>query len=378
MLDSGNDAGVVIACHIGGTYDEFINMMNAKAAEIDMKDTHYTNPHGLTHESHFTTARDMALLAMYVKENYPVFNDVVKTVTYSPSDTNTTAHATTGYMYTNSNMLLIEGQQYYYMYATGIKTGYTSAAGQVFVASAEYDGQSLVTVVMKADDKVDKWNYSTVLFNYTFDFYDTIQLSTLFTDKQLTETVANANMNTTGDRLTMTLGEGEEVYLTEPTQTIEEILKDPDIYFTETIAYTNGTLAAPIAAGDQVGTITYKYIYSHNSDDYLGYKASDDAVMYFEYTAPIYATNAIDEVIAVTPVPTQEPTPTPEPRTGPFDDLELWQIALAAIGILFVVLVVLLVILFANRGGPNKRYPSGDGGRHTHDDRGGSKNRRRY
>lgn len=377
MLDSGNDAAVVIAFHIGGTYEGFLDMMNTKAAELGMKDTHYANPHGLTHESHFTTARDMALLTMYVKENYPAFNDIVKTVTYNPVDTNLTSHSTTGYMYTNSNLLLIEGQQYYYPYATGVKTGYTNAAKQVFVGSAEFDNQSLVAIVMKADEKADKWNYATIMFNYAFDFYDTIQLSTLFSDKQLTEVVANANMTTTGDRLSMTLGQGEEVYLTEFAQTIDEIAKDPDIYFTETITYTNGSLTAPIAEGDQVGTITYKYKYSHNSTDYLGYKASEDSVMYFEYTAPLYAVNSIDEEITATPVPEASPTVTPIPDE-PGGDYELWQIALMAIGVLFVVLVILLVVLFANRGGPNKRYPSGDGGRHTYDDRGGSKNRRRY
>lgn len=378
MLESGNDAAVVIACHIGGTYDAFIDMMNLKAAEIGMKDTHYVNPHGLTNESHFTTARDMALLAMYAKENYPVFSDIVSTVEYRPSDTNTTAHSTAGFKYINSNLLLVEGQQFYYMYATGIKTGYTSAAGQVFVSSAEYDDQSLVSVIMKADDREDKWNYSTLLFNYAFDFYDTIQLSTLFTDDQLTEVVANANMNTTGERLTMTVGEGEEVYLTEPTQTIEDILKDPGLYFEQTINYDNGVLTAPISQGDQVGTITYKYIYSHNSEDYLGYKASSDSIMYFEYIAPLYAANSIDEEVTVTPEPKITPTPTTTGPVNPPKEFELWQIALAAIGVLFVVLVILLLILFANKGGPNKRYPSDGGGRHTYDDRGGSKNRRRY
>lgn len=376
MLESGNDAAVVLAFYFGGTYEGFIDMMNIKAAELGMKDTHYANPHGLTNESHFTTARDMALLTMYVKENYPVFNDVVKTVTYNPADTNLTTHSTTGYMYTNSNLLIIDGQQYYYMYATGIKTGYTRAAGQVFVGSAEYDDQSVVSVVMNADEREDKWNYSTIMFNYAFDFYDTIELSTLFADNQLTEVVANANIDTTGDRLNMTLGQGEAVYLTEFAQTIEEIVNDTDTYFTQDITYTNGALTAPITQGDEVGIVTYKYKYSHNSEDYLGYKAGDDAVMYFEYTAPLYAANSIDEEITATPVPQNSPTATPIPDE-PGGGIDLWQIALIAIGVLFVALVVLIAVLFANRGGPNKRYPSG-GGRHSVDDRGGNRNRRRY
>ena len=376
MLDSGNDAAVVIACYVGGTYDEFIAMMNAKAEELGMKDTHYVNPHGLPDESHVTTARDMALLAMYAKENYPVFTTIVSTAEYQPADTNLTSFSSTGYKYSNSNKLIIENQQFYYPYADGIKTGYTIAAESVLVSSAEYEGQSLVAVVMK-DGSEEKWTNSITLFNYAFDFYDTIELSELFADETFTVNVEEADMYTTGDQLTIALGQGEKVYLTEPTQAIEDILADKDIYFTQTIAYNAETLTAPINEGDELGTITYKYIYSHNSDDYLGYKAAEGDIQYFEYTAPLYAANSIDAIAVVTPEPSTAPTATPETNQGVFDGLELWQIALAAVGVLFVILVVLLIILATSKGGPNRRYPS-DGSRHSHDDRGSSRSRRRY
>lgn len=376
MLDSGNDAAVVIACHIAGTYDDFIAMMNAKAVEIGMDNTRYVNPHGLTDESHQTTARDMALLAMYAIENYPEFSDVVKTVAYKPSDTNVSSHSSNGFEYTNSNKLIIEDQQFYYPYATGIKTGYTKAAEGVFVSSAEFEGQSLVAVVMK-DETEGKWTNTVTLFNYAFDFYDTIKLSELFTEKEYTATVENADMNTTGNQLNISIGQGEEVYLTETKPMTADILANTDIFFTESIVYTAGTLTAPINAGDEVGTVTYKYNYSHNTDDYLGYKAGEGDVKYFEYTAPLYAANSISAVAAATPEPTAAPMPTPEPKTGIIDGMDLWQIALIAIGVLFIILVVLLIILAANKGGPNRRYPTG-GGRHSADDRGGSRNRRRY
>ena len=161
MLESGNDAAVVIACHVGGSYDNFISMMNAKAQEIGMNDTHYVNPHGLPDENHYTSSRDMALLTMYAKENYPLFEEIVSTVTYKPSDTNIQSHSTTGFEYVNTNKLIIEGQQYFYPYATGVKTGYTSVAESVLVSSAEYESQSLVAVVMKdtKEGKVDKFCY---------------------------------------------------------------------------------------------------------------------------------------------------------------------------------------------------------------------------
>jgi len=377
MLESGNDAAVVIACHVGGTYDNFISMMNAKAQEIGMDKTHYANPHGLTEETHQTTARDMALLAMYTKENYPVFEEIVSTYIYSPADTNVQSHSTTGYQYSNSNKLIIEGQQFFYPYATGIKTGYTLAAENVLVSSAKYENQSLVAVVMK-DTKDGKWTNSTTLFDYAIDFYETIKLSELFADKEFTATVENADMNTTGNQLNISIGQGEEVYLTEPNHTIESILADKEVYFTEDFKYNSDVLTAPISAGDQIGTVTYKYNYSHNTDDYLGYKTGGQDVKYFEYTAPLYAVNSINEMIVVTPEPTASPVPTKPPGDNFFTDRSLWEIALIAIGVLFVILVILLIIFAANKGGPNKRYPNGGAGRHSHDDRGNSRNRRRY
>ncbi|MEX1376721.1 MAG: D-alanyl-D-alanine carboxypeptidase family protein [Eubacteriales bacterium] len=378
MLESGNDAAVVIACHIGGTYDEFINMMNAKAAEIGMLYTHYANPHGLPDASHKTCARDMALLAMYAKENYPMFETIVSTVRYTPADTNKTSYSSTGYQFTNSNRLITEGDSFYYPYATGIKTGYTTVAESVLVSSAKFNNQSMVAVVMK-DEKDDKWRNSITLFDYSIDFYDTIKLSDLFANNKYTTTVENADMNTTGNQLSVYIGQGEEVYLTEPKDKIESILQDKEGFFNEVIAYNTEKLTAPINEGDEVGTVTYKYIYSHNSEDYLGYKASEGEIQYFEYTAPLYAENSIAAIVTTTPTPSVTIEPTKEPPSGIISNLNLLQIALIAIGVLFVILVILLIILLTNKGGANRRYPDDPNTRYKHEERDNSRNnRRRY
>ncbi len=373
MMESGNDAAVVIAIHIGGTYDHFIEMMNAKAAEIGMISTHYVNPHGLPDETHLTTARDMALLTMYAKENYPFFNIIVATESYKPADTNTTSYSELGISYTNSNKLILQGNTFFYEYATGVKTGYTKAAQGVLVSSAEYGNQSLVAIIM--DDKQDnKWPDSITLFDYALDFYDTIKLSELFADKQFTAEVEGANMNTTGNQLNITIGQGEEVFLTESVSMIEEIINAPNVYFTETVTYNTDVLTAPINMGDEIGTVTYKYNYSHNTDDYLAYKADEGDIQYFEYTAPLYAAGKIYAAIVTTPTPAPTAAAT-EPPEDKRLDLDLWQVALIAIGVLFVVLIILLIILAANKGGPNRRYPD-NGGRHSYEERGSS--RRRY
>lgn len=382
MLKSGNDAAVVVAYYIGGSYENFIAMMNAKAAEINMFDTSYVNPHGLPDERHLTSARDMALLAMYAKQ-YPEFEEIVATQKYKPADTNMNTYSDgSAEICINSNKLLNEDSEFYYQYATGIKTGYTIASKHTLVASAKKGEQSLVAVVLK-NEKNDMWINSVTLFDYAFDFYGTIDIYSLFIDNQITATVENADMETTGNQLTLSLGEvaqEDRKYITEQQDIIDKILANTQDYFTETITYTNGTLSAPIQAGEQVGTVTYKYNYSHNADDYLGYMAAEGDVQYFEITIPLVANNAISEMVLVTPQPETTVVPTEEPnnKITIFKDMELWQVSLIAIGVLFIVLIVLLIILASGRNGPSNRYPDDGNSRHSHDNRGGSTNRRRH
>lgn len=376
MLESGNDAAVTLAYHVGGSYENFITMMNAKAQEIGMSTTSYANPHGLTDEAHKTSARDMALLAMYAKQ-YPLFNEIVSTVKYKPNNTNMTQYSDDELAYfINSNKLINGDEVYGYQNATGMKTGYTLTSESTFVASAEYDGQSLVAVVLK-DTSNGKWDNTRVMFDYGFDFFDTIDIATLYENVELTAVVQGANI-AIGDTLTMTVGEGESAYLTESTDKATEIKADPSSFFIEQIDYFNGQLVAPVTLGQQVGTVTYSYSYSHNSDEYLGYKAAEGDVQYFTFTAPLIAANDIAAMITSTPVPETTTAPTAELPIINKPGTDLGDIALYAIVVLGIILVLLIVILFAYRNNSNKRYTSAQNSRNSYDDRGDSARRRRH
>ena len=113
MLHSGNDAAVALAIYCGGTVEGFAQLMNDKAHRLGMDSSHFVNPHGLDAPGHYSTARDMAVLAAYAMEN-PIFRQTVSTKT---------VHAGTRSL-RNHNKLLwqVEG-------ADGVKTGYTKAAG---------------------------------------------------------------------------------------------------------------------------------------------------------------------------------------------------------------------------------------------------------
>ena len=140
MLSSGNDAAVALAIHCGGSVEAFVGLMNDKASELDLSGTHFANPHGLDAVEHFSTARDLAVLAAYAMKN-PIFSQTVAT-----------KNVTVGSRYlTNHNKLLwqIEG-------ADGVKTGFTKAAGRILVSSAKRMGRHLVCVTINdSDDWVD-------------------------------------------------------------------------------------------------------------------------------------------------------------------------------------------------------------------------------
>ncbi len=152
MLHSGNDAAMALAIYCGGTVEGFAQLMNDKARMLGLKNTHFVNPHGLDNPEHYSTARDLAVLACYAMEN-PIF---AKTVS--------TKKVTVGQRYlTNHNKLLwrVEG-------ADGVKTGFTKAAGRILVSSAVRNGRRLVIVTI--DDGND-WADHKMLYEDGFQRY---------------------------------------------------------------------------------------------------------------------------------------------------------------------------------------------------------------
>lgn len=157
MLESGNDAAIAVAEHIGGNLDNFVQMMNAKALSIGAYDTHFNNPHGLDSgiEDHFTTAKDLALITAYALKN-PIFSKIVSTKTKTMSSSSDEKR-----YFSNHNKML-----WIYPGADGVKTGYTRKAGRCLVTSATRDGMRLIVVTL--NDPND-WRDTENLLNYGFE-----------------------------------------------------------------------------------------------------------------------------------------------------------------------------------------------------------------
>ena len=145
MLHSGNDAAVALAIYCGGTVEGFAELMNDKARQLGLRNTHFMNPNGLDCPDHYSSARDLATLAAYAMEN-PIFARTVATKTVTAG--NRVLH--------NHNKLLwhVKG-------ADGVKTGYTKAAGRILVSSAIRQGRRLVCVTIH--DPNDWQDHSALL-----------------------------------------------------------------------------------------------------------------------------------------------------------------------------------------------------------------------
>ena len=164
MIKSGNDAANAIATLVSGSTEEFAGAMNRKAAALGMTDTHFANPHGYHSKNHYTTARDMAVLTCAALKT-PEFLRIVSTKTYTMSAT-----ARRGALkLENGYAILNPDSKYYYRGAFGIKTGYTSSAGQCYVGAATHNGRTLIAVVLNSGiAKTDKWKDTARLFDYGF------------------------------------------------------------------------------------------------------------------------------------------------------------------------------------------------------------------
>lgn len=162
MLLSGNDAAQSVAVYLGGSLDGFASMMNEKAAELGMLDSHFITPSGLDDEDHYSTAYDMALLAI-AAANTPGFLDFTsmrRCQIYYGNPQQPRWLSTHNY--------LIEGEPRQIIGCDGMKTGYTDAAGFCLVSHVEREGIELVCVTLGANDY---WSDSQALLNYALSTY---------------------------------------------------------------------------------------------------------------------------------------------------------------------------------------------------------------
>ncbi len=151
LMSSYGDCTYLAAEFYGGSVDNFVAMMNAKAAELGLMGTHYQNPVGLHDENNYTTVRDIYTLTKYALKN-ETFKTVCETHRYYMPATNMSGERTL----VTTNFLQDSNTNYYYQYAKGVKTGYTDEAGRCLVSTASYGGYNYMCVLMNCPPKADR------------------------------------------------------------------------------------------------------------------------------------------------------------------------------------------------------------------------------
>ena len=161
-VSSGNDASVAVAEHIAGSEEAFVAMMNEKAAQLGMTDTHFEDCCGLSDsDNHYTSARDVAIMSRELTTKYPdIFN---YTTIWMEDITHETRQGTANFTLNSTNKLLKQ-----YQWTTGLKTGSTDKAKYCFAATASKDGIDLIAVVMGAPDYKTRFGDAQTLLTYGF------------------------------------------------------------------------------------------------------------------------------------------------------------------------------------------------------------------
>ncbi len=250
LIPSANDAAVVLAEHIAGSVENFANMMNERAKELGCTDTHFVNPNGIHDDNHYTTAYDLALMGQYAMKNETIRNIVKKTQCSLPK---TNKYNEENRIFNTTNDLLREDysnsrDNYYYEYATGVKTGYTTEAGSCIIASAEKDNFEVVAVVLGAETTEDGYSIRypdcKTLFEYAFNNYS---LENILNENEVVEEIQVDNA--TEETSTLKVSAKDDI--------IALVNKNVNIEDIEPKIELNNDLKAPISAGETIGKVVY-------------------------------------------------------------------------------------------------------------------------
>lgn len=250
LVYSANDAANVLAVHTAGSLDAFVGMMNQKAAELGATGSHFANPHGFHEADHYTTAMDLFKIAQYAMR-IDKFREIVKTDMYTIEPTNKYKEI----RYLSSTNHLISRRRYanyYYDKAIGIKTGYTDEAGSCLVSAAVNGDTELISVVMNCANTTTVANgaYSFVdskgLLEYGFENFKHIDIASAG------DIVSDSSVYEAKDGVRVALTVDNNVNYILPVDYNKDEIET-------VISYNDKKISAPIAKGDVLGEVNYKY-----------------------------------------------------------------------------------------------------------------------
>lgn len=277
LLKSANDACLALGIYMGGSIDEFCNMMNDRAEELGCTNTHFTTPYGFADPQNLTSAHDLALI-LEACVSHSEFTEISTTSQYTVNPTNKFSDSR---LVTNANRFICT-QEYSYEYYIGGKTGYTDTAGHTIVAAAQKDGRILIGVILGATSSETRYSDLINLFDYGFANYTTVALDSKdysvylnTTLDQINESLVDTNLKIGNSELVLegyhtTLSSRIQAGYTEMVD-LSAVQIDPQIdeqsfsipvlrQYTDGKTYEVGEINIDIVAKDKVIEITPKKV----------------------------------------------------------------------------------------------------------------------
>lgn len=249
LVHSANDSANILAKYVAGSIDNFVSMMNEKANDLELKNTHFTNTYGLQAPDHYTTAQDLSIIMQYCLKNND-FRRISSMSSCSIPPTNKSGARN----YVATNKLLVQNDSSYYKYATAGKTGFTTEAGDCLVSCAFKNDIELICVVLggsTVNGVSSRFSDSKILYEYGFNNFsirNIVNSGDILTQIQ----VPNASLNTKSLDLAFD-------------SSLNTLVNNADLntnYMPEIIL--NDNISAPITNGTVLG----KAIYNINGNSY--------------------------------------------------------------------------------------------------------------
>ncbi len=246
LVASANESANILAEYVSGDVESFVKLMNDKAAELGLKSTHFENPHGLHHENHYTTAEDMAKIALEEKKH----KRLVEICTMDKATIPATNIGDERFFFTTNSLISrYKELGYIYSLATGMKTGHTNAAGLCLVSSAENKDLSLIAVVLGADRDIEgkKGHFieSKKLLKWGFENFKHRTILSSATP------VCEVKVSLARSRDYVVAHTAKDYTVLMP--------KDYDESKLELIPSAKKSIEAPVKKGDEVGTVLIRY-----------------------------------------------------------------------------------------------------------------------
>ncbi len=237
-IASGNDAAIATAEYIGGSQEGFVALMNQRAQELGMNDTHFVNPCGLDADGHVTSAHDIALMSRELLNHFPEVTEYTTTWHEMMPHVWRSGPGETDMANTNKMIQSYEGM-------TGLKTGFTRLAKYSLSGTATRGDLSLIAVIMGAETKEIRTSEVTALLNYGFGNYGFLNLETDGTQAD-TLTISGSNI-----QQLPVLIQGNVGVLTNKGQSLDPSSLQTEIVYAEPVSL-------PVKAGDPIGEIIYR------------------------------------------------------------------------------------------------------------------------